>query len=287
MKDLSFNAISEMIFKYLEDDIPAIGRFVFKMALALLVYFILSKIIKWICNTIEKNLIKSAIPKETRTFLTSFSKVALHVVVIMMIAGQLGAKESSVMAILASAGIGIGLALQGGLSNLAAGVVIILAKPFVAGDYITESANNYEGTVKKIELYYTTLATFDNQMVVIPNSVLAGNTIVNVTAMEHRRLEIIFGIYYESNLQVAKDILFSILRNDEDIIQDKEINVFVEELGAQSVQIGLWAWVKNSDYFDVRWKINEKIKEAFDQGHIAICHTRLVSNGKMEDKKQP
>ena len=272
MESTVITSISE----YFKKDIPVVGQFVLKMIMALIVYLILAKIIKWSCRTLEKRLIKSAIPKEMRTFLTSFSKVALHVVVIFTIAGQLGVKESSVMAILASAGIGIGLALQGGLSNLAAGVIIILAKPFVAGDYITESVHSYEGTVKKIELYYTTLATFDNQMVVIPNSVLAGNTIINVTAMEERRLEIIFGIYYESDLQKAKDILLTILKNDSGVIQDRDINVFVEELGPQAVRIGLWAWVKNEDYYNIRWEINEKIKEAFDQGHIEICHTRLV-----------
>ena len=278
--------IPKQISEYFKKDIPIVGQFILKMLIALIVYLILAKIIKWACRVLEKRLIKSAIPKETRTFLTSFSKVALHVIVIIVIAGQLGVKESSVMAILASAGIGIGLALQGGLSNLAAGVIIILAKPFVAGDYIIESVQSYEGTVKKIELYYTTLATFDNQMVVIPNSVLAGNTIINVTAMEERRLEIIFGIYYESNLQRAKEILFSILKADPGILQDRDINVFVEELGSDSVKIGFWAWVKNDDYYDIRWEINEKIKEAFDQGHIEICHTRLVSNVKVDEVKQ-
>ena len=274
MEDLDINSIPERISEYFTNGIPVIGQFLVKVILALIIYFILAKLIKLFCRFLEKQMIKSAIPKETRTFLNSFSKVALHVLVIFVIAGQVGIKESSVAAILASAGIGIGLALQGGLSNLAAGVIIILAKPFVASDYIIESTNNYEGAVKKIELYYTTLATFDNQMVVIPNSILAGKTIINVTAMEERRLEIILDIYYEADLNKAKATLLKILNGDEGIIQEREINVFVEALGTQTVQLGLWAWVTNDDYDDVRWRINEKIKEAFDQGDIEICHSR-------------
>jgi len=272
MADLDISNISRKISEYFVNGIPVMGQFLIKVILALVIYVILAKLITLFCRSLEKQMIKSAIPKETRTFLNSFGKVALHVLVIFVIAGQIGIKESSVAAILASAGIGIGLALQGGLSNLSAGVVIILAKPFVAGDYIIESTNNYEGTVRKIELYYTTLATFDNQMVVIPNSILAGKTIINVTAMEERRLEIILNIYYESDLKAAKATLLEILNDEEGIIQEREINVFVEVLGAQTIQLGLWAWVKNDDYNKVRWEINEKIKAAFDQGRIEMCH---------------
>ena len=285
MSNLNINKIAEKITNFFESDSKNIGHFVAKVAIALIAYMIATKLINWICKVLEKHMIKSAMPKETRTFLTSVSKVAMHLLVILIIAAQLGINETSVAALVASAGVAVGLALQGGLSNLAAGAVIILAKPFVAGDYIIESTHNYEGTVKKIELYYTTLATFDNQMVVVPNSVLAGNTIVNATAMAERRLEIIFGIYYESDLKKAKEIIRSILDNDDEINHDKEINVFVEELASDSVKLGFWAWVSSEDYFDVRWKINEKIKEAFDQGHIEICHTRLVSNLRVNEAK--
>lgn len=277
MADIDVNKIIKGISDFFDSDSKNIGHFLAKVAVALVVYIIAARLINWFCRMLEKRLIKSAIPKETRTFLSSVSKVALHLLVILLIAAQLGISETSVAALVASAGVAIGLALQGGLSNLAAGAVIILAKPFVAGDYIIESTHNYEGTVKKIELYYTTIATYDNQLVVIPNSVLGGNTIVNATAMEERRLEIIFGIYYESDLKKAKEILRSILEDDEEINHDKDIEVFVEELATDAVKIGFWAWVKSDDYFDMRWKINEKIKEAFDQGHIEICHNRPAS----------
>lgn len=285
MSNINITRIAKDLTSFFEGDSKNIGYFLTKVAVALIVYIIAVKLIKWFCSLLEKRLIKSALPIETRTFLTSVSKVALHILVILFIAAQLGINETSVAALVASAGVAIGLALQGGLSNLAAGAVIILAKPFVAGDYITESTHNYEGTVKKIELYYTTLATYDNRMVIIPNSVLAGNTIINTTAMAERRLEIIFGIYYESDLKQAKTIIRLILDNDEEINHKKEIEVFVEELAPDAVKIGFWAWVKSEDYFDVRWKINEKIKEAFDQGHIEICHTRLASNVRVNETK--
>jgi len=264
------------ITKFFDSDSQNIGHFLIKVVIALIVYLIAVKLIKGLCKVLEKYLIKSAMPKETRTFLTSVGKVILHILVILLIAGQLGINETSVAALIASAGVAIGLALQGGLSNLAAGAIIILAKPFVAGDYIIGSNHNYEGTVKKIELYYTTIATYDNQLVVIPNSILGANAIVNTTAMEERRLEIIFSIYYEADLDKTKEILRLILANDDEINHDKEIEVFVEELGSDTVKIGFWAWVKSDDYHKMRWKINGKIKEAFDQGHIEMCHTRMV-----------
>ena len=278
MSKLNANQIAEDISNFFDNDSQNIGHFLIKVGIALVAYFIAAKLIGWLCKGMEKRLIKSAMPKETRTFVSSLAKVGLHILVLLFIAAQLGINETSVAALVASAGVAIGLAMQGGLSNLAAGAIIILAKPFVAGDYIIESTNGKEGTVKKIELYYTTLETYDNEMVVIPNSILAGNIIVNTTATDERRLEIIFGIYYESDVKKAKEILRDILENDEEITRKKDIKVFVEELATDCVKLGFWAWVKSDNYFDMWWKINEKIKEAFEQGHIELFHTRLVSN---------
>jgi len=283
MANLNVNQIAEDISNFFDNDSQNIGHFLIKVGIALVAYFIAAKLIGWLCKGMEKRLIKSAMPKETRTFVSSLAKVGLHILVLLFIAAQLGINETSVAALVASAGVAIGLAIQGGLSNLAAGAIIILAKPFVAGDYIIESTNGKEGTVKKIELYYTTLETYDNEMVVIPNSILAGNIIVNTTATDERRLEIIFGIYYESDVKKAKEILRDILENDEEITRKKDIKVFVEELATDCVKLGFWAWVKSENYFDMWWKINEKIKEAFDQGHIELFHTRLVSNVRMHE----
>ena len=275
MTDFSIKGITQNIERFFDGNSKSVWQFLAKVVIALIVYFVATKLIKWLCKMLEKRLIKSAMPKETRTFLISVSKVVLHILVILFIAAQLGISETSVAALVASAGVAIGLALQGGLSNLAAGAVIILAKPFVAGDYIIESSNHYEGTVKKIELYYTTLATYDNQMVVIPNSVLGGNTIINTTAMEERRLEIIFSISYDADLRKAKEILRVLLDNDTGINHGKDVEVFVAELAPDAVKLGFRAWVKNGDYANVRWQINEKAKEAFDQGHIEMYRKRV------------
>lgn len=286
MAGLDVNQIAKNISDFFDSDSQNVGHFLAKVAVALIVYLVAAKLISILCNALKKPLKKSAMPIETRTFLTSLIKVGLHILVILFLVARLGISETSVAALVASAGVAIGLALQGGLSNLVAGAVIVLAKPFVAGDYIVESTSNREGTVKKIELYYTTLETYDNEEVVIPNSVLAGNIIVNTTATEERRLEIIFGIYYESDLKKAKAILREILENDDEINHDKEIHVFVEELATDCVKLGFWAWVKSEDYFDMGWKINEKIKEAFDQGHIELFHTRLISNVHLDAAKE-
>ena len=282
---MKITEVFNSVVSFLESDSKSIGHFLAKVAIALLVYFIAAKLIKGICKLLERRLIKSPMPVETRTFLSSVVKVALHLLVVLLIAASLGVNETSVAALLASGGVALGLALQGGLSNLAAGSIIILTKPFVAGDYIIESTHGYEGTVNKIELYYTTIETYDNQMVVIPNAILGDNIIINTTAVEERRLEIVFGIYYESDLKKAKAILRQILEEDDEIIRKDDIEVFVEELSPDAVRIGFWAWVKSDCHVEMGWKINEKIKEAFDQGHIEICHKRLVSNVHLDENK--
>lgn len=279
------NLTMDSVFQYFDRHLSSIGAFCLKVLLAILAYYIGAKLIKWVCRIFRKSLEKSSAPIEATTFLTSFIQAALYILMIFIIAMRLGVEASSVAALLASAGVALGLALQGGLSNLAGGVIILFLKPFVAGDYIIESTGGNEGTVKKIELYYTTLTTFDNRMVVIPNSTIANSTITNVTAMDERKLEIIVGISYQSDLRRAKDIIFLLLQKDEAILSDREIDVFVESLGETSVRIGFRAWVKTDQYMTAQWRLNEKIKIGFEETGIDIFHNQMNVHIKHESQK--
>ena len=171
---------------------------------------------------------------------------------------------------LASAGVAVSLALKDGLSNFAGGLIIMFLRPFSVGDYIVENGENNEGTVEKIELYYTTLATTDSRRIVIPNSQLTGNSITNVTAADKRRLEIKVGISYDSDLQKAKEILRELIQTDPELMDQEETRIFVDSLGESSVVLGMRSWVKTEEFWNTKWRMNEKIKEQFDANGIQI-----------------
>lgn len=208
-------------------------------------------------------------------FVSSFVKAALYFLLIVTIATSFGVKESSIAALLASSGVAIGLALQGGLSNLAGGVIILILRPFVVGDYIIENAEKQEGTVVKIDLFYTTLSTVDNRRITVPNGKLTNSSIVNVTAKDSRKLEIKVGISYGADLKKAKQILERLLREDASVMSDQEMQVYVDELASDSVMLGLRAWVKTEEFWSTKWRLNEKIKLAFDEAGVEIPFPQL------------
>ena len=188
---------------------------------------------------------------------------------------QLWSEGVFLSALFATRGVAIGLALQGGLSNLAGGVIILILRPFVIGDYIIENSGKQEGTVVKIDLFYTTLSTVDNRRITVPNGALTNSSIVNVTAKDNRKLEIKVGISYQADLKKAKKILETLLHEDASIMSDQEMQVFVDELAADSVILGLRAWVKTEEYWATKWRLNEKIKLTFDEQGIEIPFPQL------------
>ncbi|MGI6006333.1 MAG: mechanosensitive ion channel family protein [Ruminococcus sp.] len=276
----------EVFLKLTEDNLPRIGNFCLKVILAIVIYFVCSKIIGWICSLLRRSMTKAGVPAEGVSFINSLAKVGLYALLIFSIATQFGVQASSVAALLASAGVGISLALQGGLSNLAGGVIILIFKPFTVGDYIIEDTGNHEGTVQKIEMYYTTLLTMDNQRVMVPNATLTNNIITNVTAMDERKLDIKVGISYDSDLKKAKEILLGLIEKEERIKKNMEIQVFVDSLCDSSVQLGLRAWVKTDQYWAVRWKMNEDIKISFEEAGIKIPYPQMDIHVTEDGRKQ-
>lgn len=265
----------EKIWNHISAQIPAVEAFAWKVLLAIVIYFIASKVIVKICAIIRAAMNKAGADTGVIQFLTSFVKTALYFLLIVSIAVRFGIKESSIAALLASGGVAIGLALQGGLSNLAGGVIIMLLRPFTVGDYIIENTNSQEGTVVKIDLFYTTLSTVDNRRITIPNGNITNSSIVNVTSQDKRKLEIKVMIGYQSDLKKAKGILETLLHADPAIMSEQEMLVFVDELADDGVILGLRAWVKTEDYWPAKWRLNEEIKLTFDEENIDIPYPQL------------
>lgn len=258
---------------YLSGHLPGFAELIVKIVICALIYVIGKKLIAKLVRVVRTMLDKSHVSPGAATFVVSMLKIILYLTLILGIAMQFGLKESSVAALVASGGVAIGLALQGGLSNLAGGFLILLFQPFQIGDYILTQGQ--EGTVQKIEILYTTLHTVDNRKVIVPNGNLANNVIVNVTAADRRKLEITVGISYEDSIQTAKAVLQRLLTEHPLVLHDQEAQVFVAELGESSVVLGVRCWVKTDQYFPVLWQLNEQIKEAFDEAGIHIPYPQM------------
>ena len=271
--------------QYFSDYLPGLTRFGLKVVIALLVFVGGRKVIQWVVNLIKASMQKASVDKGVIQFTGSLLRVVLYALLVFNIATNFGVKESSVAALLGTAGVTVGLALQGGLANIAGGIMLLIFKPFQVGDYIIiAQQNDCEGTVYKIEICYTTLISIDNKHIVIPNGTLS-SIITNVTARDLRKLEIKVGISYDADIKKAKAILEDILHNDEDTRDDEGMVVFVDELGESAVIMGLRVWVATEKYWPARWRLNELIKEAFDANGIEIPYNQLQIHVKKETGK--
>ncbi len=269
--------------QFFEDHIPNIIAFGIDVFLALVAFFVGGRIIRWIRKLVRRSFDRTHADAGVAQFIDSMLKFGLYALLIFMIATNFGIESSSIAALIASAGVAVGLALQGSLSNFAGGILILLLKPFAVGDYIIVTQENIEGTVKEIQIFYTKLATVDNQTVVVPNSILTNNSLTNVTARPERQLDLKVGIAYDSDLRKAKSLIEDMLTNDPCVIQDEEIKVFVAALAESAVMIGLRAWVKTEEYWAVRWRLLEQIKTTFDAEQIEIPYNQLTVNLKTEN----
>ena len=260
---------------YLEGMVPSLLSFLVQVIVAIIVLLIGSRIIKFLLKLIRKSLDRSKVEAGVVTFLCSLVKYSLYFVLAMISLAQFGVTTSSVGAVLGSAGLTLGLALQGSLSNFAGGVLILLLKPFVVGDYIIDGATGQEGTVSSITIFYTKLLTVDNRMILIPNGTLSNSSITNVTHMEKRRIDLLIGVSYEANLAKTKQVLLDVVKSEDKILQGEPVDVYVSELADSSVQMGVRAWVKTEDYWPIRWKMTEDIKNALDANGISIPYPQM------------
>lgn len=255
---------------YLEGLVPSLLGFLVQVLVAVIILGVGSRIIKMIVKMVRRFLERGRLEVGVVTFLSSFVKYALYFVLAMIILSQFGVTTSSVIAVLGSAGLTMGLALQGSLSNFAGGVLILLLKPFVVGDYILDNALSEEGTVKEITIFYTKLLTIDNKMIMIPNGSLSNSSITNYSHMEMRRIDLVIGVSYESNLAEVRKVLAQTIQKEPGVLQEEKTDIVVSELNDSSVDIGVHVWVKTQDYWPVRWSLLEHIKIALDENGISI-----------------
>ena len=262
--------------QYGQDSIPGLITFGLKVLAALVAFFIGRLVIRWIRKIVRRSFERSGADKGVEQFVDSLLKYGLYALLVFSLISSLGFDTTSVAAVLASGGVAIGLALQGSLSNFAGGVLILLLKPFVVGDYIIEDSNGKEGTVKEIQIFYTKLSTIDNKTIVIPNGMLTNNSITNATAKDERQLDLRVGISYDADIRQAKNVIEKLLEKDECIIKNEQINVFVHELADSAVVLGIRAWVKNEEYWETRWRLLEEIKILLDENGIEIPYPQMT-----------
>lgn len=261
--------------EWVEGLIPRVLDFIIEVALAFVFIVIGMKLIGWVRKILRKSLEKNHADTGLVQFLDSLVKYGLYILLALTILQRFGVQTTSIVAAIGSVGVAIGLALQGSLSNFAGGVIILLIKPFKVGDYVIQGS--LEGTVSEIQLFYTTLTTPDNRKIIIPNGQLADNSLINATASDTRRLDIKVGISYNSDVKLAKDLLLKLGENDPDTLKEegKAPMAAVEELADSSVNMLLRVWTQTDKYWDVKFRLTEAVKFAFDEAGIEIPFNQL------------
>ncbi|MDH3536806.1 MAG: mechanosensitive ion channel [Gammaproteobacteria bacterium] len=239
-----------------------------RIAIAIAIFIIGKIVARILANVLEKAMRRSRMSDLLVSFLGNITYGILLIAVVIAAVDSLGVNVTSFMAILGAAGLAVGLALKDSLGNFAAGVIIIIFRPFQIGDYIT--AGGTEGTVDEIGLFATLMHTGDNQRIIVPNSAIIGDNIINATTLPTRRIDLVFGIGYDDNIGQAKDILKSILDADERVLEDPAPVIRVGELGDSSVNLQVRPWVQTGDYWPARTELLEIVKIRFDEAGISI-----------------
>ncbi len=223
----------------------------------------------WIKGAVRRALTRAnRIDSLLISFLSSFARYVVLAVVIITVLSTFGVQTTSLAALLGAAGIALGLALQGTLGHVASGIMLLAFRPFKIGDYV--GAGGEEGTVKDITIFMTEMATVDNKKIIIPNGMIWAGTITNYSANPTRRLDMVFGISYDDDIGMARDVLAGLIDADTRVHKDPAPVIEVNELNEFSVDFTARLWLAGTDYFAVKWELNRKVKEAFDKQGISI-----------------
>ncbi|MGN1159105.1 MAG: mechanosensitive ion channel family protein [Lachnospiraceae bacterium] len=269
--NVDLNAIE----KFLQEIPDKALRFGIKVLLAIITFLIGVQIIKLARKILKKSLGRANAEQGVIQFLDSFLKITLYLLLVVMIATSFGVSVAGVVTILGSAGVAIGLSIQGSLSNLAGGVLILLMKPFRVGDYIIEDNKGNEGTVTEIQMFYTKLTTPDGKVIVLPNGTLSNTSLTNVTAMKERRVDLVVGISYDADLKKAKEVAEQTVQNEPALLDTKPVQVFVDSLGSSEVNLGIRFYVKTEDYWNAKFRVTENLKLNFDENEIGIPYMQV------------
>ena len=240
---------------------------------AVLIFIVGSIVAKWLVNLIGRALGKSKMDEMLVNFLKSILKWVLILIVLIAAIDQLGIDTTSFIAVLGAAGLAVGLALKDSLQNFASGVMLLIFRPFKAGDLV--KAGGEEGVVEEIRIFSTKMRSPDNQELIIPNGDIFNGTITNVTARDTRRIDLVIGIGYDDDIKLAKDTLEKTVNTNELVLDDPEPFIAVGELGGSSVDFLVRPWVKTSDYFVTKCALTEEIKLALDEAGISIPYPQM------------
>lgn len=260
---------------------PALLSFAYRLAVAALIILIGMKVTRVVKGILKHSFERMNIDVSVSKFLLSVANAVMYALTLFIAADKIGIPSASIIALLGSAGLTVGLALQGSLANVAGGILILVTRPFLVNDYVI--CSGMEGTVHNIGLTYTTLITVDNKKITIPNGTISNTTIINVTAQDKRRVDVEIGIGYSSDMKLAKEVIRRIYENHPKVLTDEGITVFVSALADSAVMIGGRGWVKTEDYWTVLWDITEQIKEAFDAEGIEIPFNQVDVNIRTAD----
>ena len=255
----------------------------FKLIVGALIISIGFKLIKKLVEHFINFLERRDVDLTLRKFLKSLITVTLKIILVMPVLGYWGIELSGIAALVASAGVAIGLALQGSLSNFAGGFIILFIRPFKVGDYIETST--YGGVVEQIGLFYTQLATVDNKQILIPNGNLSNGSLINYSAKSTRRVDLTFSVGYENDIAHVKDILSKIVENDELILKDPQPFIGVSAHSASSIDFVVRVWCNNGDYWNIYHSLLEEVKITFDKENISIPYPQMDLHLKEAYKK--
>lgn len=258
----------------------ALGKII-DIVIAIIIWKLSKYLTKWLLKIINRGMERAGFDVGVIKFICSFAKFGVYAVVILVILDILGFQTASLIAVFGSAALALSMSLQGSLSNMAGGILILIFKPFKVGDYII--SNSCEGTVVSVDILYTKLRTIDNKVVMMPNGALSNSNIVNVGAEGIRRLDINVGISYGSDVTKAKEILRDIISEYPSVMKDKGIDVVVKSLDDSCVTLETRCWVSQDTYWDTRFIFLEKFKQEFDRNGIEIPYNKLDVHLKNEE----
>ncbi len=247
-----------------------------KLLVSAVIFFVGFKLVSVFINKMRNGKLANKIDGSVKSFLISFCSIALRAIIIITIAAYLGVPMSSMVALVASAGVAIGLALQGGLSNIASGIMIVIFRPFKVGDFIENAGQS--GVVRSIDLFTTTLATVDNKTVVVPNSLLTSQTIVNYSSEDTRRVDLDYTASYNNDVDKVKAVLLETARAIPEACKlesEKPIEVMVVAHADSAVQYRIRIWCEAADYWTIAFAMNENVKRAFDREGIEIPYPQM------------
>ena len=272
LQNLKPNVILETVKSWL----PGLMSFAYRLVIAILILVIGNRIVHAVRKFLYKTFTRMNLDPSISRFLISVADACIYALAIFIAADKIGIPSASIIALLGSAGLAVGLSLQGSLANVAGGILLLLLRPFGVHDYIV--SGGYEGTVQSIGLAYTTIITVDNKKITIPNGQISNSTVVNVTSQEKRRVDLVIGIGYGADIKKAKELIRQVYEKHPLVLAEDGITIYVDELADSAVMLGCRGWTKTENYWQVRWDVLESIKEVFDANGIEIPFNQMDVN---------